>query len=184
MAESQQPAGPTAAAGRTSRRWKLALGLVGIAVFMFAFAYINIPLFRSFCEHYGISVAPVNAASTVKTSGKRTVKVMFSAEVGSGLQLEFHPRKDIETVPLGKREENAYTFVNPTNQTIKFRAIHALYPTSAAENVAIMQCFCFSQQTLKPHQSRTLPVIYQVNPGLKPDVRRISWLYTLFPVKP
>ncbi len=169
--------------GRGRRRRRLALGLVAFAIFMFGFAYINIPLFRTFCNHYGIGIAPVNAASTAVVNSKRKVTIIFSGEVGSGLSLEFHPRHAIETVPIGQREENFYTFVNASNQAIQFRAIHALYPYTAAENVAIIRCFCFSQQTLGPHKSRTLPVIYQINPGLKKDVSRISWLYTLFPVK-
>src|SRR5487761_276940 len=153
------------------RRARMLLGLVAFAVFMFGFAYLNIPLFRTFCEHYGIAIAPVNAASAPLVAGKRRVNVMFTAEVGSGLRLEFHPRHAIETVPLGHREENFYAFTNDTGKAVIFRAIHALYPYSAAENVAIMQCFCFTQQKLAPHQSRTLPVIYQVNPGLKANVR-------------
>ncbi len=186
MPESVQPepSSVPAAAGRKSRRRvPLALGLMAFAIFMFGFAYINIPLFRTFCNHFGIGIAPVNAASISPVNSKRKVTIMFSGEVGSGLTLEFHPRHSMQTVPIGKREENFYTFVNDSGQAIQFRAIHALYPYSAAENVAIVKCFCFSQQTLGPHQSRTLPVIYQINPGLQASVSRISWLYTLFPVK-
>lgn len=175
------PAPARSASGRSRRGWLL--GLSGFALFMVAFAFINIPLFKTFCEHFGIAIAPVNAAVAAPAGTTRQVTIMFTGEVGSGLRMAFHPAHAEEKARIGQRMRNQYTFTNLTGHTIQFRAIHSLYPFSADQNVAIMKCFCFTQQSLGPHQSRTLPVVYQINPGLKKSVHGISWNYTLFPMK-
>ena len=180
--DPQSSSSPISPAPRRSRRGWL-IGLGAFALFMVAFAFINIPLFKTFCEHFGIAIAPVNAAVAAPAGVTRQVTIMFTGEVGSGLRMAFHPAHAEEKARIGQRMENHYTFINDTGHTIQFRAIHSLYPFSADQNVAIMKCFCFSQQSLGPHQSRTLPVVYQINPGLKKSVHSISWNYTLFPIR-
>ena len=180
---SDQSAGPgPRVPSRSVRHSRLLWFLLPVIPLMFGFAFLNIPLFRDFCEHYGINPNPNNAA-VAGVHSTRQLTMMFNGEVTTGLDIQFAPGHELQTVDVGKRAENFYTFYNPTDKTIRFRAIHALYPEQAAQTVAIMQCFCFTDQTLKPHQHRTLPVIYQVNPGLPRDIHTITWNYTLFPKK-
>lgn len=162
------------------RRSRLLWFLLPIIPLMFGFAFLNIPLFKVFCEHEGIGLDP-NHAAVANVKSSREVDVLFTGEVTTGLPVVFSPKSSIETAQVGKRMENFYTFYNPTDHVLKFHAIHAIVPQSASEHVAIMQCFCFTDQTLQPHQHRTLPVIYEVNPGMNKDVSEISWNYTLFP---
>ncbi|MGH9533643.1 MAG: cytochrome c oxidase assembly protein [Terriglobales bacterium] len=154
--------------------------LLPIIPLMFGFAFLNIPLFKAFCEHEGIGLDP-NHAAVAGVHSQRQVTVLFTGVVSAGLPVVFAPGHSMQAVRVGQREENFYTFYNPTNHVVKFRAIHAIVPESASERVAIMQCFCFTDQTLQAHQHRTLPVIYQVNPGLRAGVSEINWNYTLFP---
>lgn len=161
-------------------RGRMAWLLLAIVPVMFAFAFANIPLFRVWCEHYGIAVAPVNRADAAAVDG-RTLSMMFTGEVSTALPIQFEPKDSLQRVKVGERVENAYTFFNPTDQPIRFRAIHAIYPEAAAKKLALMQCFCFSDQELAPHQTKTLPVIYEVNPGLPGTVTEVTLNYTLFP---
>lgn len=162
------------------RRGRMLWLLLGLIPLMFAFAFANIPLFRVWCEHYGINVAPRNAAATSAEHG-RSVGMMFTGVVSSALPIQFEPQSSFQQVKVGTRVRNAYTFFNPTDQVIKFRAIHAIYPEAAAKKLALMQCFCFTDQELKPHQTVMLPVIYQMNPGLPANVTEVTLNYTLFP---
>lgn len=169
-----QPATPR------KRRGRMLWLLLAIVPVMFAFAFANIPLFRVWCEHYGISVAPVNRASTAAPEG-RALGMMFTGIVSSALPIQFEPQNAYQKVKVGERVKNAFTFFNPTDHVIRFRAIHAIYPESAAKRLALMQCFCFTDQELAPHQTKTLPVIYEVNPGLPGSVTEVTLNYTLFP---
>ena len=162
------------------RHGRLPWLLVAIVPVMFAFAFANIPLFRVWCEHYGISVAPVHQAAAVTAEG-RSVGMMFTGIVSSALPIQFEPKNAYQQVKVGERVKNAFTFFNPTDHAIRFRAIHAIYPESAAKRLALMQCFCFSDQEIAPHQTKTLPVIYELNPGLPGSVTEVTLNYTLFP---
>jgi len=45
-----------------------------------------------------------------------------------------------------------------------------------------LECFCFEQQTLKPNESREMPVVFVIDPALPKDVKNITLSYTFFEV--
>jgi cytochrome c oxidase assembly protein subunit 11 len=45
-----------------------------------------------------------------------------------------------------------------------------------------MECFCFTQQTLAPGETRRFPVVFVVDPKLPRDVNTITLSYTFFEV--
>lgn len=168
-------------AKRRQRAWVL----TGIAVGMLGFAFLNIPLFRVFCSHIGLST-PTNQKVAIEpvSPQSRKVDVSFTGIAAAGLMVTLQPQDPLETVHVGARAENHYTFTNLTGHPIRFRAIHDIYPGDAAEHIAMIQCFCFTDQTLQPHETKTLPVIYQINSGLSSEVSRASIIYTLEPLAP
>lgn len=172
--------GRGSAEGRKRRGLKYAI--IGVA--MVGFAFINVPLFRVFCTHFGIYVPPDERleATTGPPNTKRDVNVLFSAVDAKGLGVTFTPVHALQTVHPGQRAENGYTFVNDSDHTVHFRAIHDIYPYQAANHLSLIQCFCYTDQTMEPHTSKTLPVIYQINTGLDPLVSRVSMMYTLEPL--
>ncbi|HVB40912.1 MAG TPA: cytochrome c oxidase assembly protein [Terriglobales bacterium] len=170
------------AQGRKRRGLKYAI--IGAA--MVGFAFINVPLFRVFCTHFGIYVPPDErlAASTGPANTHRDVNVLFSSVLAKGLDVSFTPVHAMQTVHPGQRAENGYTFTNNSDHTVHFRAIHDIYPYQAANHLSLIQCFCYTNQTMAPHTTKTLPVIYQINTGLDPLVSRVSMMYTLEPLAP
>lgn len=44
-----------------------------------------------------------------------------------------------------------------------------------------VECFCFTDNTLKPGEDLELPVVFFVDPDLK-DVKTITLSYTFFPI--
>lgn len=160
--------------------------LTGMAFGMLAFAFINIPLFRVYCSDLGLSVPAdqkVVSSNAAPDPGRR-VDISFTGVAAAGLFVTLNPKDPLQTVAIGQRTENQYTFVNKTDKTVRFRAIHDIYPGAAAEHMALIQCFCFSDHTLAPHETLTLPVIYRITPGLSQDVQRASVIYTLEPLAP
>ncbi|MGH9487512.1 MAG: cytochrome c oxidase assembly protein [Terriglobales bacterium] len=150
---------------------------------MVGFAFLQVPLFRDFCTHFGIYVpADERLAASTGPVSPRTVTVSFSGVQAKGMDIYFQPQQTMQYVHVGQRAEDHFVFVNNSNKTVYFRAIHDIYPYQAATHLSIIQCFCFSNQTMKPHTKKSLPVIYQVNRGLDPLVSRVSIMYTLEPL--
>jgi len=164
------------------KRWGLRLGILVAA--MLGFAFLNVPLFRVFCAHIGIYVPPDEklAATTGPVDTHRNINIMFSGITAKGLTVTLTPADSMQTVHLQERKQDLFTFTNTSDQTVRFRAIHDIYPADAATHMALIQCFCFADQTMKPHESKTLPVIYQMNAGLDPLVERVTVMYTLEPL--
>lgn len=166
-----------------ARARKRLIRLSIFAVAMLAFAYANVPLFRVFCTHLGLYTPPNEklAAQATPVDHSKQLQLLFSGVTATGLEVQFGPDHSLQEAYIGERMKNSFHFYNPTDKVVKFRAIHDIYPPQAATHFALMQCFCFSDQVLQPHQSRTLPVVYQLNPGIGKDVERVSLNYTLYP---
>lgn len=175
------PAPPTP---EKRRRRGLKLGILGVA--MLGFAFLNVPLFRVFCAHLGLYVPPDQklAATQSAVDGHRNINIMFTGLSAKGLNVTLTPSDSMQTVHLQQRSEDKFTFTNNTDHAVRFRAIHDIYPADAATHMALIQCFCFSDQTMAAHETKTLPVIYQMNAGLNPLVARVSVMYTLEPLAP
>lgn len=180
MSEPVAPT-PTPRPAVSHKKWLWRLSIIGAA--MVGFAFLQVPLFRVFCTHLGIYVpADQKLAATTGPASARTVTISFSGVQANGMDIYFQPQDVMQTVHIGQRTVNHFVFVNNSDQTVHFRAIHDIYPYQAATHLALIQCFCFSNQTMAPHTKKTLPVIYQVNRGLDPLVARVSVMYTLEPL--
>jgi cytochrome c oxidase assembly protein subunit 11 len=60
------------------------------------------------------------------------------------------------------------------------QAIPSITPALAAQFFEKLECFCFSQQTFAPGETRTMPVVFVVNPKLDPDFGTVTLSYTFF----
>jgi cytochrome c oxidase assembly protein subunit 11 len=45
-----------------------------------------------------------------------------------------------------------------------------------------LECFCFDEQTLKPNESREMPVVFIIDPALPKGIKNITLSYTFFEV--
>ena len=68
------------------------------------------------------------------------------------------------------------------------RATFNVQPDLAGAYFNKVQCFCFTDQTLKPHQTADMPVIFYVDPDIVnvpelKDIKTITLSYTMFPVE-
>lgn len=165
--------------------------LAGLVLLMFSFAYANVPLFKLFCERFGLDGsgkarmqggAPVSSA-TANVKG-RDVRVKFMGVSGTGLPVRFGPSAPTVSTYPGKPVKVDYTFENTSGDSVYFRAVHSIRPVQAAKEFQLMQCFCFEDQTLAPHETRVLPVYFALSPRFPEKVNELILNYTLFPRDP
>jgi len=62
------------------------------------------------------------------------------------------------------------------------QAVPSYGPARAGAHFHKMECFCFTQQTLGPGETRRMPVVFVVDPKLPRDVNTITLSYTFFEV--
>ncbi len=164
-----------------NRRTARTLVLVALAMFGFGFALV--PLYDVFCEITGLNGktgGAVAEARTAKLDTSRWVTVEFTGSVSQGMPWEFRPLQKKLRVHPGQITVAHYYVRNTTTETIVGRAVPSVTPGLAAAHFKKIECFCFSEQTLKPGETREMPVRFTVDPGLAANIGTVTLSYTFF----
>ena len=158
---------------------KLAL----VAVGMFAFGYALVPFYYQICAAWGVnSLGEVRAApANTQVDATRVITIEFDANA-HGLPWRFKPLVNHIEVHPGELATVEYEVANQRGETITGQAVPSYGPERAAEYFNKLECFCFSQQTLAPGETRRMPVVFVVDPKLPRDVTNIALSYTFFEV--
>lgn len=159
-------------------------------VFMVGFAYACVPLYRMFCQATGIGGDPtlghkVDNMATMKPIRERPITVTFNADRHAAMQWNFRPSQTrIQVVP-GETALAFYTAKNPTDTPIVGVATYNVVPFQAGQYFNKIQCFCFEEQWLNPHEEVDMPVFFYIDPEFDDDphlarVDEIVLSYTFF----
>ena len=103
--------------------------------------------------------------------------------VGIDVPWSFRPEQVTDTVTIGQRDMAIYLAKNNSNETITGTATFNVEPEQAGAYFNKIQCFCFTEQVLKPGQEVRMPVLYYVDPKAlddpnMDDVEQITLSYT------
>ncbi len=175
-------------------RTALALGVV--AATMLGAAYAAVPLYRMFCAATGYGGttqraegrAPLTAAALAR-GATRTITVRFDANTAPGMPWSFRPDQVTQQLRIGERGLAYFRASNPTGERTGGQASYNVTPDTVGKYFVKIQCFCFNQQTLGPHQTAEMPVIYYIDPAFLNDpeaarVKEVTLSYTFFPAPP
>jgi cytochrome c oxidase assembly protein subunit 11 len=163
--------------------------LVVVILLMFGFGYALVPIYRTICEALGINVLARSEVQSGEDGGAavnsqvdlgRVVTVEFDANARG--PWDFKPAQAKIDVHPGEVTTVMYEFRNRQNRTITAQAIPSYAPAVAMAHFKKLECFCFSQQVLKPGESRQWPVVFVVDRKLPKNVRTITLSYTFFEV--
>ncbi len=154
---------------------------------MIGMAYASVPLYNLFCRVTGFDGTTQIAATAPAPEDvlKRTVTVKFAANTARNMPWRFAAENRQVTVPLGKKMLAFFRAENPTAETITGTALYNVTPEKAGKYFHKIQCFCFGEQTLPPHKSVSMPVVFYVDPAMDKDggmddVTHITLSYTFF----
>ena len=164
--------------------------LLVVTALMFGFGYALVPIYRTICTALGINVlslsereATVGAVKYDKNTqvdASRTITVEFDANARG--PWDFKPAQRSLDVHPGEITTVMYEFRNIQNRTMAAQAIPSYAPMQAMPYFNKLECFCFSEYTLKPGESRQWPVVFVIDPKLPKDVKTITLSYTFFEV--
>lgn len=155
---------------RIGRRHIAPAAATAVVVGMLALVAVSLPLYRAFCQLTGYEGTPrIGAQALGITKGTRTMQVRFDANVGGGLPWRFEPEQPQISVRTGQTATIFYKVTNASDETITARAVYNVGPPSIGAYFDKVACFCFSDQTLKPHQTLEMPVVFFLDPALEKD---------------
>ncbi len=160
--------------------------LVIVTAIMFGFGYALVPLYKKICEITGVNQltqTDANAAAFAKSTQvdlSRTVTVEFDGNARGPWR--FKPVMSSMRVHPGELATIVYEIANQQNRAMQAQAIPSYIPMVATPYFRKLECFCFKQQTLAPHEAKQFPVVFVIDPKLPKNVNTITLSYTFFEV--
>jgi cytochrome c oxidase assembly protein subunit 11 len=158
-----------------------------MAVGMFAFGFLLVPLYDVMCKITGIGGRTNAEAATVSATqevSERLVTVEFVAVLNEQAPWEFHPAVSSIQVHPGQLYDTTFFARNLTDGVLVGSAVPSVAPGQAAKHFIKTQCFCFTQQDFTAGEGRDMGVQFMLDPDLPEFIDRITLSYTFFVNRP
>ena len=169
------------------RRDKIVAVSCGLFVaVMVGAAYAAVPLYDWFCRVTGFNGTTQVATSAPGAVLDRKITVRFDANTGPGLPWRFEPEQRSIEVRVGEVVTVNYLVINETARPITASAAYNVVPLNMGAYFQKINCFCFTEQTLKPGEKREMPVVFYIDPAIMKDadgaeLNTITLSYTFYP---
>ena len=172
-----------------NRNTKTVLSLVGVVFTMGALAWAAVPFYSWFCSVTGFGGTTQVSTQAPEEVLDEVVRVRFDANVDKDMPWTFRPMQKRMDVRIGENAMAYYEAVNNSDETITGTASYNVAPDVSGYYFDKIQCFCFTEQTLKPGERVEMPVNFYVDPDLVNDrdaswVRDITLSYTFHRTEP
>jgi cytochrome c oxidase assembly protein subunit 11 len=177
-----------AKSGNTKRDVIIAASCGAVVGLMVAASYAAVPLYNWFCRTTGFG-GTTQVAHTAPAAGSvldRTITIRFDGNVMPGLPWKFEPEQTSMTVRIGEVVTALYKVTNQSARETYAQAGYNVSPPTVGIYFQKINCFCFTEQTMKPGETREMPVVFYVDPKLAADAEHdglntITLSYTFFP---
>ena len=154
---------------------------------MVGMAYAAVPLYAMFCQMTGYGGTTQRVEQYSDRVLDRKITVRFDANVSAGLPWDFKPVQRDMTMKIGETAQAHYTATNLFDTPAAGRATFNVTPEMAGAYFNKVECFCFTDTTLKPGETLDMPVVFYVDPDIADvpelkDITTITLSYTFFPI--
>lgn len=155
---------------------------------MIGMAYAAVPLYKMFCQATGYGGTTRRATQQYANRVlDRDIVVRFDANI-AGVPWDFQPVDRSMTMKIGETVQAHYQATNKFDRPVTGRATFNVQPELAGPYFNKVECFCFTDTTLKPGETLDMPVVFYVDPDIVnipelKDVKTITLSYTMFPVE-
>jgi cytochrome c oxidase assembly protein subunit 11 len=171
----------------SNKNGKTLMVLLGIVAFMVVLVALTPRLYRAFCEATGFGGTTLRADKAPGAVAGE-VGVRFDANIHPGLPWRFEPEQQTVRVRPGAQTKIFYKAQNLSARAWTGQAVFNVSPDQVGKYFKKIQCFCFTEQTLKAGQTVDMPVVFFVDPKIKQDpdtkdIDEITLSYTFYPVE-
>jgi cytochrome c oxidase assembly protein subunit 11 len=157
--------------------------LLVVVVGMFGFGFALIPFYNKICEVAGLRNVIAADAMPVNTQVDmtRNIDIEFDSNL-KDLPWDFKPVSPHTEVHPGAVNQVMFEVRNHLDVAVTGQAVPSYAPRQAVGYFKKIECFCFTSQTLQPHEVRQMPVVFVVDPALPKNIDTITLSYTFFEV--
>ncbi len=154
---------------------------------MIGASYAAVPLYQLFCQVTGYGGTTQRVEQYSSTVLDRTINIRFDANT-AGVPWDFKPVQRQVTARIGETVLVSYTARAMGSRPSAGKATFNVTPELAGAYFNKVECFCFTDTTLKPGETMDMPVVFYVDPAIVDapelkDVRTITLSYTFFPIE-
>jgi len=180
---------PSRSAPRLTRDALVASICGFVAVAMVGAAYAAVPFYNWFCRATGFNGTTQVATSIPSAQPMaRTIQIRFDSNVAGGLPWKFEPENNEIQVHIGEVTTVYYSVTNQSARETTGQAAYNVAPLTVGSYFEKINCFCFTEQTMKPGEKREMAVVFYVDPSIAGDhdndtLNTITLSYTFYPVR-
>ncbi|XP_070579500.1 cytochrome c oxidase assembly protein ctaG-like [Ptychodera flava] len=167
--------------------------IASIAILIGGLSYAAVPLYSMFCQVTGLGGQATlgHDSDRVESMTKvpdRIITVKFNADTASSMRWNFKPQMTEVKVAPGETALAFYKAKNPTDKAIIGISTYNVIPFDAGQYFNKIQCFCFEEQILNPHEEVDMPVFFYIDPEFAEDPKMqhldaMTLSYTFFEAK-
>jgi len=175
---------------RRATRRDLVIAFVcgGVVAIMVGASFAAVPFYNWFCRTTGYAGTTQRAKAAPTQTSERTITVYFDSNIAGGLPWSFEPERRTIDVRLGEVVTVYYKVTNEAARVTTGQAAYNVNPPTTGIYFEKINCFCFTEQTLKPGEKRDMAVVFYVDPKLAKDseqdgISMITLSYTFYPVR-
>ena len=171
---------------RSLRRDVIVAGACGVFVAaMVGAAYASVPFYTWFCKTTGFGGTTQVAEKAPEQVLGRTIDIRFDSNVAAGLPWKFMPEQNEIKVHIGEVATVHYKVINEAAREITAQASYNVSPPTIGAYFDKINCFCFTQQTMKAGETREMTVVFYVDPAIvkdheQDDLNTITLSYTFY----
>jgi cytochrome c oxidase assembly protein subunit 11 len=161
----------------------------GLVAGMVGLSFAAVPFYSWFCRTTGYGGTTQVAKAPPTQISDRTITVRFDSNVAAGLPWRFEPERRTIDVKLGEVVTVYYAVTNLAARVTTGQAGYNVSPPTIGAYFQKINCFCFTEQTMKPGEKRDMAVVFYVDPKLAEDAEQhnldlITLSYTFYPARP
>jgi cytochrome c oxidase assembly protein subunit 11 len=167
---------------------RVAAACTAFMLTMLGAAFAAVPLYDWFCRVTGFGGTTMVASRAPDALGTSEIEIRFDANVTGGLGWRFAAETASIRIRPGETKTVYYRLTNTARVETSGIASYNVTPEMAGQYFNKIQCFCFTDQAMKPGETRDEAVVFFIDPAIEknPDTRHIRTItlsYTFFPSK-
>ena len=153
----------------TSGTTRTGYALAGVALVMVSLSFAAVPFYSWFCKTTGYGGATSVAKAAPAKFSDQLITVRFDASLEAGMPWTFKPEQNTMQLHIGETGLAFFDATNPTDRVVAGQASYNVSPDAAGGYFTKIDCFCFKEQVLQPHETAKMPVTFYVDPAILQD---------------